>query len=165
MCLPVTPNPPKERPFGLRDIKVFRVGQHCRHFGLCLFLRHGSWRKGNTRGRPERPPPRSLRCRLQTAACFCARTRVRARSFLCGSVLDAERRWPGAVREGWGCADGQSGCGRGAREIKTISKLSSKKFNKLLFFYKLKQQQRNAVCGVCGQFRGLSERRIRFSPP
>ena len=141
MCLPVTPNPPShprereregERPFGLRDIQVFRVGQHCRHFGLCLFLRHGSWRKGNTRGRPERPPPRS--CRLQTASCFCARTRVRARSFLCGSVLDAERRWPGAVREGWGCADGQSGCGRGAREIKTISKLSSKKFNKLLIF-------------------------------
>jgi hypothetical protein len=112
------PPPPKreregERPFGLRDIQVYRVGQHYRHFGLCLFLRHGSWRKGNTRGRPERPPPRS--CRLQTASCFCARTRVRARSFLCGSVLDAERRWPGAVREGWGCADGQSGCGRSVR--------------------------------------------------
>jgi hypothetical protein len=47
-------------------------------------------------------------------------------------------------------AGGQSGCGRGAREIKTIGKLSSKKFNKLLFFYKFEQQQRNTVCGVCG---------------
>jgi hypothetical protein len=46
-------------------------------------------------------------------------------------------------------AGGQSGCGRGAREIKTIGKLSSKKFNKLLFFYKFEQQQRNTVSGKC----------------
>jgi hypothetical protein len=156
MCLPVIPPHPREREgernkhFGLREREVFRVRQHCRRvtetfrvvsFSPPAILAAGSWRKGDTRGRPERPPLRSSRdrapalCRLQTAACFSQKC----------SVLDAARRWPGAVREG----AGQSGCVRRrqqifsvcegnfsslsrAREIKTICKLSEN-FNFYLF--------------------------------
>jgi hypothetical protein len=163
MCLPVTPPPPHPREregernkhFGLRErersvsgldntadgLETFRVVS----FSLPAILAAGSWRKGNTRGRPERG-------RLANSCLFLWAKVQRSRAgILFGSVLDAERRWPGAVREG----AGQSGCGRsvhvrtvslgacvddnryplsargaifhlscGAREIKTISKLS-----------------------------------------
>jgi hypothetical protein len=121
---PPTQERERNKHFGLREREVFRVGQHCRRvretfrvvsFSPPAILAAGSWRKGTrgggrngrTRGARDRAP---ALCRLQPAACFCAPQRSRAGN-LFGSVLDAERRWRGAVREG----AGQSGCVRSVR--------------------------------------------------
>jgi hypothetical protein len=88
--------------------------------GVLPSTRHfaGRWQmtKGGPAGAAGTAAPEELATeRQRSVACkrllvFVHRS-VRARSFLFGSVLDAERRWPGAVREG----AGQSGCGRSVR--------------------------------------------------
>ena len=100
---------------GEETFRVIRVSFHL----PTVLLADGRWRKGDPRGRPERPPPRSSRqsaSALSLAGCVPSQnsTRVCSRAVnLFGSALDAVRCWRGAVRvrvvsPG---AGGKSGCG------------------------------------------------------
>jgi hypothetical protein len=134
---PPTPTQERERNkhFGLIDIEVFRVGQHCRRVGNisgCVFFsaRHfGSWRKGDTRGRPERPPPRSSRQSASALSlangCLFLCTAAFARVHFClaafWTLSDVGRGQSGKGRVSPG-ADGQSGCVRRLQQVPAVCK-------------------------------------------
>jgi len=87
---------------------VFRVGQHCRRVGNI---------SGCAGGRAEELATERQRSVAGKRLLVFVHRSVCARSFLFGSVLDAERRWPGAVREGGAVLPDYGRCVRRRQQV------------------------------------------------